>query len=166
VRIELARSRRHAEEIPDPDLREGEIGRTFEIARRVARATRAAIGHLRLPVVLSGNCNSSLGTAAAGDRIGVLWFDAHADFGVPDDSLSGFFDVMALSRLHRLCWAALRETIPGFRAIPEDNVVLVGGRDLEPYEPSRRSHPPWRQSEAARECRRRCGSRRRARPRS
>ncbi len=127
-----------AEEIPEPDLRDREIARTFEIDRCVARAARRAIDGNRLPVVLSGNCNSSLGTTAAlAGRVGVLWFDAHADFDVPDDNLSGFFDVMALSTLTGSCWAALRETIPGFRVIPESRVVLVGVRDLEPYQRER-----------------------------
>jgi len=127
-----------AEEIPEPEVRDREIARTFEIDRRVARAVRSAIDQNRLPVVLSGNCNSSLGTTAAlAGRLGVLWFDAHADFDLPDDNRSGFFDVMALSTLTGSCWAALRETIPGFRVIPESSVVLVGVRDLEPYQRER-----------------------------
>ncbi len=127
-----------AEEIPELELRDSEIALTFEIDRCVARAARRAIDGNRLPVVLSGNCNSSLGTTAAlAGRLGVLWFDAHADFDVPDHNLSGFFDVMTLSTLTGSCWAALRETIPGFRVIPESRVVLVGVRDLEPYQRER-----------------------------
>lgn len=92
-----------------------------------------------MAVVVSGNCNSALGTTAAlaSHRLGVLWFDAHADFDVPDDNLSGFFDVMALSTMTGSCWAALRRTIPGFREVAERNVVLVGERDLEPYQRER-----------------------------
>jgi arginase len=128
-----------ADEIPEPELEDREIGRSFEIARLVAGAARAAIAAGRVPVVLSGNCNSALGTTAAVDseRLGVLWFDAHADFDVPDDNLSGFFDVMALSTLTGGCWAALRRTIPGFREIAESDVVLVGVRDLESYQRER-----------------------------
>jgi arginase len=44
---------------------------------------------------------------------------------------------MALSTLTGSCWAALRETIPGFSVIPERSVVLVGVRDLEPYQRAR-----------------------------
>jgi arginase len=126
-------------EIEEPDLRDGEIARTFEIDRRIAGAVRGAISAGRVPVVLSGNCNSSLGTTAAieAKHLGVLWFDAHADFDVPDDNLSGFFDVMALSTLTGSSWAALRRTIPSFREVPERDVVLVGVRDLEPYQRER-----------------------------
>jgi arginase len=128
-----------AVEIDEPALQHREIARTFEIARRVAHAVRAAITDGRLPIVLSGNCNSSLGTTAAIDsgHLGVLWFDAHADFDTPDDNLSGFFDVMALSTLTGSCWASLRRTIPGFHEVAESNVVLVGVRDLEPYQRAR-----------------------------
>jgi arginase len=126
-------------EIEEPDLDDREIARTFEIDRRVATAARAALEQGRVPIVLSGSCNSSLGTTAAipAERLGALWFDAHADFDIPDDNLSGFFDVMALSTLTGSCWATLRKTIPGFREIPERNVVLVGVRDLEPYQHDR-----------------------------
>jgi arginase len=82
---------------------------------------------------------SCLGTVAGLGPLdlGVVWFDAHADFDTPEDNLSGFFDVMALSLLTGTGWRALRETIPGFRAVEERNVVLVGVRDLEPYQRSR-----------------------------
>jgi arginase len=127
------------EEVPEPEAKDREIGRTFEIAGSLARAARAAVDAGRVPVVVSGNCNAALGTTAAvdGDRLGVLWFDAHADFDVPDDNLHGFFDVMALSTLTGASWAALRHTIPGFREVAETDVVLVGVRDLEPYQRDR-----------------------------
>jgi arginase len=126
-------------EIEEPDLQHREIARTFEIDRRIAHAARAAINAGRLPIVIAGNCNSSLGTTAAIEirRVGVLWFDAHADFDVPDDNLSGFFDVMALSTLTGSCWTTLRRTIPGFREVAEHDVLLVGARDLEPYQRER-----------------------------
>lgn len=126
-------------EIAEPNPDDGEIARTFQINRRVANAVGDAISHGRLPVVLSGNCNSALGTTAAipSRRLGVLWLDAHADFDLPDDNLSGFFDVMTLSILTGSCWAALRRTIPGFREIAEEDVVLLAVRDIAPYQRER-----------------------------
>jgi arginase family enzyme len=57
-----------------------------------------------LPIVLTGNCFACLGVVAGlGARSpAVLWMDAHADFDVPDDNESGFFDVFALSILTSL----------------------------------------------------------------
>jgi arginase len=117
-----------------------EVARIFELDRRLARSVAAAHGQGQFPLVLAGNCISCLGTTAGvrNDRdLGVIWLDAHADFDTPEDNLSGFTDVMALSILTGGCWRALRETIPGFGAIDESNVVLIGTRDLEPYQRDR-----------------------------
>jgi arginase len=41
---------------------------------------------------------------------------------------------MGLSILTGMGWNALRETLPGYRAVPEENVVLVGVRDAWDHE--------------------------------
>jgi arginase len=116
-----------------------EIARAFAVDRRLSERVQDAAGAGAFPFVLSGNCNSCLGTVAglgpAG--LGVVWFDAHADFDTPDDNLSGFFDVMALSTLTGDAWRALGETIPGFAPVDERDVVLAAVRDLEPYQRQR-----------------------------
>jgi arginase len=116
-----------------------EIARTIELDRVLAARVRAAAEQYAFPLVLAGDCASCLGTVGGLDheRLGVVWFDAHADFDTPDDNLSGFFDVMALAILTGSGWRALRESIPGFRAVEERDVVLVGVRDLEPYQRER-----------------------------
>jgi arginase len=126
------------EEIKDSGER-SEVARTFDLDRRLAESVRAARERGAFPLVLAGNCVSCLGTVAGLDPldVGVVWFDAHADLDTPDDNLSGFLDVMALSLLTGTGWRALRETIPGFRPVEERNVVLVGVRDLEPYQRER-----------------------------
>ncbi len=122
-----------------PDPAAPEIARTFAIDRRLAELVAAAVGDGDFPLVLAGQCNSALGTVAGlGDpALGVVWLDAHADFDTPDDNLSGFFDVFALSVLTGIGWRALRETIPGFATIPEERVVLAAVRDLAPYQARR-----------------------------
>jgi arginase len=126
------------EEIPEPGAGTA-IARTIELDRRLAARVRAASEQYAFPLVLAGNCASCLGTVAGLDqeRLGVVWFDGHADFDTPDDNLSGFFDVMALAMLTGAGWDALRESIPGFRPVDEQDVVLVGVRDLEPYQRER-----------------------------
>jgi arginase len=120
-----------------PDALVPEIARTFEINRRLAASVRSARAEGAFPIVLSGNCNCSWGATAGSSDDGtpaVLWLDAHADFDVPDDNLSGFLDVMALSTLTGSCWQALAATIPNFRPVPERDVLLVGVRDLDVYQ--------------------------------
>ena len=43
-------------------------------------------------MVLSGNCNSCLGTIAGinSAQLGVVWFDAHGEFNTPETTQSGF----------------------------------------------------------------------------
>jgi arginase len=113
-----------------------EIARVSELIRRLATRVLGAVDAGSFPLVIAGNCNSSLGTVAGvgADRLGVVWFDAHADFDDPEENTSGFFDVMGLAMLTGRGWAALRRTIPGHDPIDERNVVLAGVRDLEPYQ--------------------------------
>jgi arginase len=122
-----------------PNPAEPEAARVFELGRRLAGSVRAAIADGAFPVVLAGDCNSCLGTVAgcAALGLGVVWFDAHADFDTPEDSRSGSLDGMGLAMLTGRGWEALRETIPGLAHVDEDHVVLVGVRDLEPAQRDR-----------------------------
>ena len=120
------------------DSETNEIGASFDVVRRVAETVAAAVERGAFPLVVSGNCMSSIGVVAGSGRdLGVVWLDAHADFNTPESSLSGFQDGMGLSILTGTGWRALRETIPGYRPVAEENVVLVGVRDVDPLEQER-----------------------------
>ena len=115
-----------------------EVGASFDVIRGVAYAVRETIEAGRFPLVLAGNCNTSLGTVAGiGRDVGVVWFDAHADFNTPETTPTGFFDGFGLAMLTGSGWATLRETVDGVRTVPERNVVLAGARDLDPREEER-----------------------------
>lgn len=127
-----------AEVIDTIDSTRPQVARAFELAGEIATRVRAAREAGDLPVVLAGNCNSCSGTASGLDgRVGVVWFDAHADLDTTEDNRSGFFDVMALSILTGSAWQALAAAIPGFRPVAEEDVVLAAVRDLEPYQRER-----------------------------
>jgi arginase len=126
------------ETIETPDAADPEIVRIAEVDRRLARLVRAAVAEGAFPLVLAGNCNSCLGTAAGlghanAAPLGVVWFDAHADFDTPERSL-GFFDGMGLAILTGNGWELLRGTIDGFAPVDERDVVLAGVRDLEEHQ--------------------------------
>jgi arginase len=121
------------ETIETPDPADPEIIRVVEGDRRLARRVRAARERAAFPLVLAGNCNSCLGTVAGLGPVGVVWFDAHADFDTPDLSL-GFFDGMGLAILTGNGWERLRGTIPGLTPVDERDVVLAGVRDLEEHQ--------------------------------
>jgi len=115
-----------------------EIGTSFGLYRLLAARVRAAVTHHRFPLVLAGNCGSSLGTLAGlnpvQEPVGIVWFDAHGDFNTPETTVSGFLDGMGLAMATGHCWRGLSATIPGFVPVPDRNVVHAGARDLDPSE--------------------------------
>ncbi len=121
-------------EVPRVDDFEGEVGRSFEVMRRLALCTSAARQGGRFPLVLAGNCNASVGVFAglADTSKSVIWFDAHPDFDTPDECTSGYFDGMGVATLAGQCWHRLAVSIPGFRPIKLSNLVYCGIRDFEP----------------------------------
>ena len=110
-----------------------EIGTAMELNRILADKVKQTAEAGIFPLVLSGNCNSCLGTLAGigSDRLGVIWFDAHGDFNTPETTVSGFFDGMPLAMAVGRCWKMLLETVPGFKPIAEQNIVHIGARDLD-----------------------------------
>ena len=113
---------------------EGEIGRSFEIMRRVATCVSSAKRKGRFPLVLAGNCNTSVGVyAGLGQTCGrVIWFDAHPDFDTPDECISGYFDGMGVATILGQCWQRLAASVPSFRPMDPSKLVYCGIRDFEP----------------------------------
>jgi arginase len=122
--------------VPPVDDVDGEIGRSFELKRRVATVVSATVADGRFPLVLAGNCNTTVGVwAGLGDgEAGVVWLDAHPDFDTPDERTSGYFDGMGVATLAGQCWHRLAATIPGFRPLDLSRLVYVGIHDLEPHQ--------------------------------
>ena len=121
-----------------PALPGTEIARTFAVNRALSKLVASAANAGELPVVLAGNCNSCLGTVsgARASIESVVWLDGHADFDTPQTSTHGFFGGMALAALTGACWEALCASIPGYRRIEADRVLLVGTRHLSAVEVS------------------------------
>lgn len=113
-----------------------EIAATFTLAARLADRVRTARVEGALPIVLAGNCASAIGTLSGLDDAApaIVWLDAHADLNTPETTRSGFLDGMALAIATGRCWAPMAAAVPGFRPIPDENVCLIGARDLDPAE--------------------------------
>jgi arginase len=110
------------------------LGRLHEaVAQTVERAVRRG----EVPTVVSGDCMVPLGTTAGLQRAGVepsiVWFDAHGDVQTLETTTSGYLGGMPLRLLvgyrPELICARL-----GMRALPENRVLLVDARDLDPAE--------------------------------
>lgn len=115
---------------------QAEIQSSFELMRMLSVAVREARDTARFPIVLAGNCNTAVGTLAGlgASTTGVAWFDAHADFNTPETTTSGFLDGTAVAILTGRCWTQLAATVPGFSAIPDDRISLIGARDIDSLE--------------------------------
>ena len=138
--VERMRAAGHATTVvelaPTPGSWVAEVGTAFDLDRQLAASVAGTVARGAFPLILAGNCISSIGTLGAlGDGpTGVLWFDAHGDFNTPDSTVGGFLDGMALAAATGRCWPGLAATVPGFIPVAEENVVLVGARDLDPAE--------------------------------
>jgi arginase len=119
-----------------------ELGTSFAVYRSLSEQVRAVVAGGGFPMILAGNCGSSLGTVSGvraaspndSSAIGVIWLDAHADFNTPETTTSGFLDGTVLAALTGRGWSALTASIPGFRPVSDAHVVLVGARDIDAEE--------------------------------
>jgi arginase len=112
-----------------------EVSASMGVIRELADRVQQTVAGGGFPFVVAGNCNSSLGTVAGlGGGVGVVWFDAHADFNTPDTTETGFFDGFGLAMLTGSGWPKLRE---GLATTAEEHVVLVGARDIDSGEQER-----------------------------
>jgi len=104
----------------------------FALASKVADTARAARARQSLPVILAGNCITSLGGFAGVDSAAaMLWLDAHADFNTPETSPSGFLDGMALAVITGRCHIDESSKVGGFSALPDSELVMIGTRAID-----------------------------------
>ncbi|TDD15261.1 arginase family protein [Nonomuraea diastatica] len=102
-----------------------------------AARVREAVGRVRdgLVVTAGGDCGVELEPVAAarrrfGDRLVVVWFDAHGDLNTPESSPSGAYHGMVL---RALTGEGPEGLVPEVTVRPE-RIVLAGGRDLDTAE--------------------------------
>ena len=115
-----------------------ELVTAFELHHTIAEAVTAARGAGQVPLMLAGNCNTTVGVLAGmshpARRLGLVWLDAHGDFNTPDTDTSGFLDGQGLAMAVGRCWQSLTAGIPAFIPLPERRVLLAGARSLDEAE--------------------------------
>jgi len=93
----------------------------------------------RTPVVLGGDHSLGIGSVsgasnyfhARGQRIGLIWFDAHGDFNTPDTTPSGNVHGMSLAVLHGHGDPDLANLGGRAPKMEAAHTVLIGVRDLD-----------------------------------
>ena len=120
----------------DEELPPAEIRTAFELSRRIAVRVRVARQAGEFPLILSGNCGTSLGTLSglAPARRAVFWFDAHGDLNTPATTTTGFLDGTSLATCLGLGFSSLAASVRGFAPVSPDDVVLLGARDFDAAE--------------------------------
>ena len=128
-----------------------EVAACFDLNRRLAEEVAAARADGVLPVVLTGNCHSQQAVVAGlgADGLGLVWLDCHGDFNTPETTETGYFDGYGLAMITGDCWQTLCAGVPGFVALAEERIVLVGVRDVERGEQERLERSAIRRVDAA-----------------
>jgi arginase len=109
---------------------------------RTAEAVVSALEAGMTPLVLGGDHSLAAGSIAGvaefyrrkGEKIGVLWIDAHSDINTPETSPSGNVHGMPLAALLGLGPAALSDIFGYAPKIAAENTVLIGVRDIDATE--------------------------------
>ena len=113
-----------------------------KVCQKVYQVCGQALAKGGVPIVLGGDHSIAAGSAAAaadfayakGDRLGLLWIDAHGDMNTPESSGSGNVHGMPLAALlgnEPKELAAIGGRSPKFDAA---NTVLIGVRNLDETE--------------------------------
>jgi arginase len=110
--------------------------------QKLADHVEAALEVGSIPIILGGDHSIAIGSVSGlasfhlerGNKVGVIWFDAHGDMNTPETSPSG--------NIHGMPYAAILghgakelTQISGFspKVYPED-CVLIGARSIDPEE--------------------------------
>lgn len=134
--------------VPAPETREpgDEKARYLEpiyhVCNRLRLRVRRALDQGDVPVVLGGDHSIAIGTVSGvaehfhdkGEKIGLIWVDAHGDMNTPDSSPTGNIHGMPLATLLGLGHPRLVE-MGGFAPkVDKRHVCLIGIRDIDDTE--------------------------------
>jgi arginase len=122
---------------PDRDNRRAQnLTKVVEIVRDTARRVGDAIGAGEVTVVVGGDCTVGIGAVcghvSSGERVGLIYFDTHADLNVPDSVREGALDWMGVAHMigERGACPELVGVGPSPRLLePEQIVLFAWGRE-------------------------------------
>ena len=122
---------------PDREHRRAQNADTVvEIVRETADRVGRSIGAGQRTLVLGGDCTVGIGTVAghvsAAERVGLVYFDTHADLNVPESVREGTLDWMGMAHMLGVEGAVPELVAAGPRAPllqPEDVLLFGWGRE-------------------------------------
>jgi arginase len=131
-----------AESTPAGDAHAKFLQQIAAACSELAGRVHGAMARGCVPLVLGGDHSVAIGTVTGvsrsfhdrGERVGLIWLDAHADMNTPDTSPSGNIHGMPLACIVGMGPAELVD-LGGYRPkIEPRNTVIVGLREVDPTE--------------------------------
>ncbi|HDF4754693.1 TPA: arginase [Staphylococcus aureus] len=105
----------------------------IDVNQKLNKEVSASIENNRFPLVLGGDHSIAVGSVSAISKhynnLGVIWYDAHGDLNIPEESPSGNIHGMPLRILTGEGPKGLLEL--NSNVIKPENIVLIGMRDLD-----------------------------------
>jgi arginase len=113
-----------------------------EVCEYLAQLVEKTLARGFLPIVLGGDHSIAMGTLAGVARhfqrvdqsLGLIWFDAHADFNTPETSPSGNIHGMPLAAVVGVGPSSLTNVYKVTPKVKPRDAVLVGVRDIDSAE--------------------------------
>ncbi len=132
-----------AESLPDPGPGNARfLPEIADACLRLGEMVGSVLAQQQIPLVLGGDHSIGAGTVAGvsnyyrgrGQKIGLLWIDAHADMNTPESSPSGNVHGMPLACCAGVGPAALTDLFGYSPKVDPRHTVLIGIRDLDELE--------------------------------
>jgi arginase len=115
------------------------LAEVVDVCKRLRDETEEALGRGSFPIILGGDHSIATGSVSAlarhhrkkGEKVGLIWVDAHTDMNLPETSPSGNVHGMPLAHLVGRGLPALRRLAGPKPAVDPSNVALLGIRSVD-----------------------------------
>lgn len=130
---------------PDQEKNYGEWNRMAIANANFADVVREGLQDDMITVGLEANCNDLLGMLAGlkydsdgnARKVGLVFYDSHGDFNVPETTLSGMLGGMPVAIAAGHALHNIRKTTGLVEPLPMRHIMWGGVRDLDPLEADR-----------------------------
>ena len=130
---------------PEQERQYGEWNRMALANRNFADVVREGLQDNMITVGLEANCNGLLGMLSGlkydsdgnARKVGLVFYDSHGDFNVPETTLSGMLGGMPVAVAAGHALHNLRRTTGLEEPLPMSHIMWGGVRDLDPLEADR-----------------------------
>ena len=130
---------------PEQEKNYGEWNRMAIANANFAELVREGLQDDTITIGLEANCNDLLGMLAGlkydsdgnARKVGLVFYDSHGDFNVPETTLSGMLGGMPVAIAAGHALHNLRRTTGLIEPLPMSHIMWGGVRDLDPLEADR-----------------------------